>query len=161
MPAPHHASRYTAQIDSPLGPLAARASEKGITELRFGALASEPLPGGVLGQLADELRAYFAGSLRVFRVPLDARGTEFEQRVWGELLRLPWGTTTSYGQIAHRLGMPGASRAVGRANGSNPVAIVIPCHRVIASTGKLHGYAGGLDNKRALLELEHASLFAH
>ncbi|MBX3358569.1 MAG: methylated-DNA--[protein]-cysteine S-methyltransferase [Phycisphaeraceae bacterium] len=112
--------------------------------------------------LAGELEEYFRGGRVEFTVPLAARGTAFQRRVWGELLRIPHGATTTYGAIARRLGDAGASRAVGAANGANPIAVVVPCHRVIDSQGGLHGYAGGLHRKRFLLDLEGsgATLFA-
>jgi methylated-DNA-[protein]-cysteine S-methyltransferase len=119
----------------------------------------------VLGEARQQLERYLAGQLQQFRLPLGATGTPFQQRVWTELTRIPYGSTASYGEIALRLGMPrGASRAVGLANGANPLAIVVPCHRVIGSSGTLTGYAGGLDRKRFLLGLEatavEGSLFA-
>jgi len=105
-------------------------------------------------RLVEELDSYFAGKLRQFSVPLDLRGTEFQLRVWECLYSIPYGETLSYGQVAHAIARPTASRAVGRANGSNPVSIVVPCHRVIGANGKLVGYGGGLDRKQALLDLE-------
>ncbi len=105
-------------------------------------------------RLADELDAYFAGTLRQFSVPLDIRGTEFQRQVWDCLYSIPYGETRSYGQVAHAIARPTASRAVGGANGSNPISIVVPCHRVIGANGKLVGYGGGLDRKEALLDLE-------
>ena len=104
--------------------------------------------------VARELDEYFAGRLRDFTVPLDLRGTPFQCQVWELLCSIPYGETRSYGQVAHALGRPLAVRAVGRAIGSNPVAIVVPCHRVIGSDGRLIGYGGGLDKKQALLNLE-------
>jgi len=104
--------------------------------------------------VARELDEYFTGRLREFTVPLDMRGTPFQRQVWELLRGIPYGETRSYGQIAHALGNPTAVRAVGGANGSNPVSIVVPCHRVIGSDGKLTGYGGGLDRKEALLNLE-------
>jgi methylated-DNA-[protein]-cysteine S-methyltransferase len=101
-----------------------------------------------------QLDAYFAGRLRVFELPLAPQGTEFQRTVWDALLRIPYGETTSYGALARSLGKPEASRAVGLANGRNPIPIVIPCHRVIGSGGSLTGYGGGLDLKRRLLALE-------
>jgi methylated-DNA-[protein]-cysteine S-methyltransferase len=101
-----------------------------------------------------QLKAYFAGKLREFDLPLAPQGTDFQQRVWLALLRIPYGATASYGDIARAVGEPGASRAVGAANGQNPVAIIIPCHRVIGANGTLTGYGGGLPNKKFLLELE-------
>ncbi len=108
----------------------------------------------ILQEAARQLRAYFNGELREFSVPLDLRGTAFQLRVWGELLRIPYGETRSYAWIARRIGSQGASRAVGAANGRNPVAVIVPCHRVVASDGKLGGYSGGLDVKSLLLYLE-------
>jgi methylated-DNA-[protein]-cysteine S-methyltransferase len=101
-----------------------------------------------------QLRAYFAGELTDFDLPLSLEGTEFQLRVWRSLRRIPYGETISYGQLATRLGNPKASRAVGLANGSNPIPIIVPCHRVIGSNGSLVGYGGGLKNKKALLALE-------
>jgi methylated-DNA-[protein]-cysteine S-methyltransferase len=96
--------------------------------------------------------------VRTFDLPVARRGTAFQQRVWSELEKIPYGTTSSYGEIAARLGLPmGASRAVGTANGSNPIAIVVPCHRVIGANGKLVGYAAGLERKKYLLDLESAT----
>jgi O-6-methylguanine DNA methyltransferase len=109
-----------------------------------------------MNQAANELLAYFAGNLRVFTVPLDMQGTDFQLRVWNQLLKIPYGETRSYAQVAEAIGRPKAVRAVGAANGSNPVAIVVPCHRVIGSSGKLTGYGGGLPLKKKLLELEGA-----
>ena len=157
-------------IDSPVGPLAAAAIADGVCLLEFSRpdrletqLASlrrwfggEPQPGRNehLEQLREELAAYFAGTRTRFTVPLVAPGTPFQERVWAELLRIPYGETRSYGEIARQIGSPGAFRAVGLANGHNPIGIIVPCHRVIGSNGSLTGYGGGLDRKRALLELE-------
>lgn len=105
-------------------------------------------------KVAAELDAYFAGDLRQFSVPLDLRGTDFQRQVWELLQGIPYGETCSYGQIAGAMGHPNASRAVGRATGTNPVAIIVPCHRVIGANGKLVGYGSGLDKKQALLNLE-------
>ena len=104
--------------------------------------------------LKTQFDAYFAGGLRRFTIPLDLRGTSFQRRVWGLLAEIPWGETRSYLQIAEALGSPKAARAVGRAVGTNPISIVIPCHRVIGSDGSLTGYGGGLERKIALLEIE-------
>jgi methylated-DNA-[protein]-cysteine S-methyltransferase len=123
-----------------------------------------PGPGGTgaPGDPADEpfaaaarqLAAYFAGQLTRFSLPLSPRGTEFQRQVWAALQEIPYGQTVTYGQLAADLGRPAASRAVGLANGRNPVSIVVPCHRVIGSDGSLTGYGGGLDRKRYLLDLE-------
>jgi methylated-DNA-[protein]-cysteine S-methyltransferase len=110
----------------------------------------------VLVELARELRAYFAADLRRFEVPLDIQGTDFQKRVWHQLLTIPFGATRSYRQVATAIGAESAVRAVGAANGANPIAIVVPCHRVIGTSGKLTGYGGGLPLKRRLLELEGA-----
>lgn len=124
-------------------------------------VGSHPL----LDQLCGELLAYFAGDLQQFTVPLDTPGTDWQQRVWDALTTIPYGQTVSYGQLAEQLDNPGGSRAVGLANGRNRVSIVIPCHRVIAADGTLHGYGGGIERKRALLDHEQlhagAGLFAH
>ena len=109
-----------------------------------------------LREAASQLHAYFAGDLRRFELPLDMHGTEFQKRVWRELEKIPYGETRSYAQVAAAIGTPNAVRAVGAANGSNPVAIVVPCHRVIGSGGRLTGYGGGLPLKKRLLELEGA-----
>jgi methylated-DNA-[protein]-cysteine S-methyltransferase len=103
-----------------------------------------------------QLRAYFAGQLRHFDLLLDLRGTDFQRRVWRELERIPYGETRSYRQIAEAIGAPRAVRAVGAANGANPIPIVVPCHRVIGANGKLVGYGGGLPLKKRLLQLEGA-----
>jgi methylated-DNA-[protein]-cysteine S-methyltransferase len=110
----------------------------------------------LLREAANQLQAYFAGTLRQFDIPLDMLGTDFQKRVWRQLEEIPYGETRSYAQIAAAVGRPKAVRAVGAANGSNPVAIVVPCHRVIGANGKLTGYGGGLPLKKRLLELEGA-----
>ena len=105
-------------------------------------------------ETARQLDAYFAGELKDFEIPLDMRGTDFQKTVWTQLTAIPYGETWSYGEMAAAIGKPTASRAVGHANGQNPISIIVPCHRVIGSSGKLVGYGGGLDRKRALLALE-------
>jgi methylated-DNA-[protein]-cysteine S-methyltransferase len=102
----------------------------------------------------DQLGEYFAGERTEFDVPVAPLGTPFQERVWAALTRIPYGRTASYGEVARSLGDPGASRAVGTANGRNPISIIVPCHRVIGTDGKLTGYAGGVERKRFLLELE-------
>lgn len=112
----------------------------------------------VVARACCQLREYFAGERHEFDLPLAPAGTDFQRRVWAVLREIPYGHTTSYGQVAARLGMaPGASRAVGAANGANPIAIVVPCHRVVGADGTLTGYAGGLERKRTLLDLERAA----
>ena len=115
--------------------------------------------GGVIERAAEQLDEYFAGDRTVFDVPFASAGSPLEEQVWNELRRVPYGTTTTYGQIASDLGMgPGAARAVGAANGRNPLSIIVPCHRVVGATGSLTGYAGGLEAKRSLLT--HEARFA-
>ena len=106
----------------------------------------------------EQLEAYFAKELTTFDVPLRLSGTPFQERVWAALLDIPFGQTESYGALATRIGHPGAARAVGLANGRNPISIIVPCHRVVGASGTLTGYGGGLDRKRVLLELEAAQL---
>lgn len=126
-------------------------------ERRYGASWAEPTPpSGVLAHLSEELEAYFAGRLREFTVPLISPGPPFHKRVWAELRRIPFGETVSYIELARRLDKEQGSRAVGQANGANRIAIVIPCHRVIAADGTLGGYGGKLWRKQRLLELEGA-----
>jgi methylated-DNA-[protein]-cysteine S-methyltransferase len=110
---------------------------------------------------AEQLKEYFAGTRRAFELPLNLVGTPFERQAWLALATIPYGTTVSYGEQARRLGHPRAARAVGAANGRNPVSIVLPCHRVVGVGGALTGYAGGLDAKRTLLEHEARVLAAH
>jgi methylated-DNA-[protein]-cysteine S-methyltransferase len=110
----------------------------------------------LLLEAASQLRTYFAGALREFSLPLDMQGTEFQKRVWGQVAAIPYGETRSYLQIATAIGSPRAVRAVGAANGANPVPIMVPCHRVIGAKGSLVGYGGGLAMKKRLLELEGA-----
>ena len=148
---------------SPVGPLLLVASEAG-TELArvwFDPTESDLATAGerydahpLLVEAAAQLDAYGNGYLTDFTVPLDLRGTPFQLRVWDELTRIPYGTTISYGELARRLGAPKASRAVGLANGRNPVAIIVPCHRVIGASGRLTGYGGGIERKRWLLDHE-------
>ena len=116
--------------------------------------APEPGTSPLLERLESQLREFLAGERQAFDIPLDTPGSAFQERVWRELTAIPYGATMSYGELAARVGVPAASRAVGRANGSNRLAIVIPCHRVVGATGRLTGYAGGLATKRRLLELE-------
>ncbi|MCZ6872382.1 MAG: methylated-DNA--[protein]-cysteine S-methyltransferase [bacterium] len=146
---------------SPLGPILIAGDAAGLRLINFqpDSALSQPAPDWVedrqpLREALDQLDAYFAGTMQDFTLKLAPAGTPFQQSVWHALQDIPYGETTSYGTLAKQLGKPKASRAVGAANGRNPLAIVIPCHRVIGSTGKLTGYAGGLDLKKALLALE-------
>lgn len=146
--------------ESPLGPLILRAGPQGLRaigwpEAREGLDASHRDPGfGALPVARAQLEEYFAGRRRAFDLPLDLRGTPFQRRVWDELSRIPYGATTSYGQVAERVGRPERARAIGGAVGRTPVPIVVPCHRVVGADGGLTGYGGGLPRKRALLALE-------
>lgn len=166
------ASLVECAIESPLGPLHAVASPTGLTLLEFAdrrALPTElrdaarqfgaPIEPGTnehLEQTRAELAEYFAGTRRVFSIPLDLRGTDFQRRVWDRLLAIPCGETRTYSGIARELGDEKSLRAVGMANGKNRIAIIVPCHRVIAADGSLWGYGGGLERKRRLLEHEGA-----
>ena len=148
-------------VDSPVGPLTLAGADGVLHHLRMAEQSHEPdrsgwLPGGPeeFGDVAEQLAAYFAGELTDFDVALQMTGTEFQRRVWAALRTIPYGETRSYGQIAAQLGAPGASRAVGLANGRNPISIIVPCHRVIGAGGAMTGYGGGLDRKRTLLALE-------
>lgn len=143
-------------MESPLGPLRIAVSDGALRELSFASGIEAPEGGDdpVLEETRSQLMEYFAGKRRVFDLPLAPEGTDFQRRVWQALLDIPWGETRSYGQIAAALGQPGASRAVGMANNRNPISIIVPCHRVIGSDGKLVGYGGGLEKKRLLLQLE-------
>jgi len=152
---------YT-QIDSPIGPLLLVADASGLRRIEFisSPRARHPEPGWQedsrpLKEVIRQLRAYFAGRLETFDLPLVPEGTDFQQKVWRKLCDIPYGETISYGTLARRIGNPKASRAVGLANGSNPIPVIIPCHRVIGSNGKLTGYGGGLPIKERLLALEH------
>jgi methylated-DNA-[protein]-cysteine S-methyltransferase len=147
---------HTAGLESPIGTLEITGSAAGIRSIRFAedfVTDSEDLPS-TLRDCVTQLAEYFAGRRHAFTLKLDLQGTDFELRVWTELLNIPFGHTQTYRQIAARLGDPNAVRAVGRANGSNPVAIVVPCHRVLGSDGSLTGYAGGLARKEWLLAHE-------
>lgn len=145
-------------VPSPIGNLTLYAEGDAVTALLMDMGQAKPPdePSPVLRVLASELEAYFAGELRDFSVPLSPKGTAFQRRVWDALVQIPYGETTTYGELARRLSDPNATRAVGLANGKNPIAIVIPCHRVIGASGRLVGFGGGLDRKRALLTLEGA-----
>jgi methylated-DNA-[protein]-cysteine S-methyltransferase len=150
-------------IDSPVGRLKLVASDKGLVavlwendkpnRVRLGAMIADQRHP-ILLVTERQLEQYFAGERKTFSVPLDMRGTSFQKNVWEALLAIPFGETRSYGQLAKQLGNARAMRAVGAANGRNPVSIIVPCHRVIGSSGKLIGFAGGLETKARLLSLE-------
>ncbi|MFI9827681.1 methylated-DNA--[protein]-cysteine S-methyltransferase [Streptomyces sp. NPDC051913] len=154
-------------IDSPYGPLTLVATDGTLSNLymtdqrhrpaqeTFGARDDRPF-----GEAVDQLEAYFASELKEFTLELHLHGTPFQRGVWDQLLRIPYGETRSYGDLAEALGNPGASRAVGLANGKNPISIIVPCHRVVGSNGSLTGYGGGLERKQRLLDFEQgAALF--
>lgn len=164
---------YTSTVDSPCGPLLCVVDAAGaVVRIEFGngresqrvtermkaagvEIVEDP---GRTAELRRQLAEYFAGERRDFDLALAPEGTPFERSVWNELRKIPFGETRSYGEIATALGRPGAARAVGRANGANPIPIVVPCHRVIGSDGSLTGFGGGLETKSLLLELEGLSL---
>jgi methylated-DNA-[protein]-cysteine S-methyltransferase len=148
-------------VDSPIGPLTLIAEQGKLTGLQFGDVP--PAAGtSADGSVADEpfasaaaqLAAYFAGKLKAFDLPLAPAGTPFQLRVWTALQTIPYGQTVSYGQLARQVGSPAASRAVGLANGRNPIPLIFPCHRVVGADGSLTGYGGGLHRKQFLLDLE-------
>jgi methylated-DNA-[protein]-cysteine S-methyltransferase len=158
---------YYSYMTSPLGPLLIAGDSAGLRLIHFQRDTTPPSVASdwhedrqFLGAAMEQITAYFAGTLRQFSLALAPQGTPFQQAVWRALQDIPYGATTSYGALARQLGKPQAARAVGAANGRNPLALVIPCHRVVGSTGKLIGYAGGLDIKQALLAFErrHAPL---
>ena len=165
-----------ARLETPIGQLLIGASEAGAikclrtpTEGRYtDAKTQKPFQipedwredKAGLAQALTQLREYFDGTRQEFDLDLDPDGTPFQKEVWAALQRIPYGITTSYGELAKSLGRPSASRAVGAANGKNPIAIVVPCHRVIGKDGSLTGYAGGLTVKRALLELEKVGVIS-
>jgi methylated-DNA-[protein]-cysteine S-methyltransferase len=148
-------------MDSPIGELTLTAVDGALTGVHMSKQRHTPrLPAGCerddagLTHVVEQLDAYFAGTLTDFELPITMRGTDFQRRVWAGLREIPYGETISYGELARHVGNPKASRAVGLANGRNPVAIIVPCHRVIGADGSLTGYGGGLDRKVWLLEHE-------
>ncbi|WP_207929212.1 methylated-DNA--[protein]-cysteine S-methyltransferase [Actinomadura sp. 6K520] len=151
-------------VDSPVGPLTLMAQDGALRALYMEVQRHRPpaetfgVPGDLhdepFATVAEQLTAYFAGELTKFDLPLTLNGTPFQKRVWALLQEIPYGETVTYGELAAELGKPSASRAVGLANGRNPIGVIVPCHRVIGSTGGLTGYGGGLDRKRYLLDFE-------
>jgi methylated-DNA-[protein]-cysteine S-methyltransferase len=161
------AARCTAQalVDTPLGPVRIARTANGLAGLWFegqkhhpGALKAPMLPTDpLLREAAAQLQRYFAGDASAFALPLDLQGTPFQRAVWEALLRIPAGRTCSYGELARAIGRPSAVRAVGAAVGRNPASLVVPCHRVLGQDGSLTGYAGGVQRKQSLLQLEAAA----
>lgn len=152
-------SRYFCQyLPTPIGTLEIQADEYSLLKIGFVDQQQLTRANAVTEQAHQQLSEYLLGQRRVFTLPLGALGTPFQQQVWQLLNKLPYGQTCSYQYIANQLGNPGAVRAVGAANGKNPLAIVVPCHRVIGANGSLTGYAGGLKRKSWLLELESSQL---
>lgn len=156
------ATRYRV-IESPVGPLTLAGNDQALTHLRLQEQNHPPkgqdawiLDERAFPEVVDQINAYFAGKLTEFNVTLSLGGTPFQQEVWSTLRGIPFGETVSYGEVAARIGKPTASRAVGLANGRNPVAIIVPCHRVVGSTGALKGYAAGPARKQRLLDLEQS-----
>lgn len=148
-------------VDSPIGPLLLAGRDGVLTNLAMDGAAHPPKGAEAwerddssFAGVVEQLDAYFAGRLTSFDVALAPEGTEFQHKVWARLRAIPYGEVRSYGQIAAEIGQPGASRAVGLANGRNPIAVIVPCHRVIGADGSLTGFGGGLGRKQALLELE-------
>ena len=152
-------------IDSPVGPITLGGDDDVLTQLVMHEQRHAPRDQyewpqdpNAFGDVVDQLKAYWAGELTDFDVPVRLEGTDFQRRVWAGLMDIPYGTTWSYGQLALHIGAHNAQRAVGLANGKNPVAIIVPCHRVIGAAGKLVGYGGGLERKSFLLALEGVTL---
>ena len=152
---------YYTTMESPVGTLRLVAEELGLRMVWFVRGRKEEKPdaewkedAAFFADVMRQLNAYFAGELREFEIPLLMLGTEFQKRVWKTLQTIPYGETMSYGELAKKIGDPKAVRAVGAANGQNPIPIIVPCHRVIGSDGSLTGFGGGLENKKKLLELE-------
>ncbi|HKD06971.1 MAG TPA: methylated-DNA--[protein]-cysteine S-methyltransferase [Bryobacteraceae bacterium] len=139
------------KIETPMGMAWASVENGVVTRFGFG---DDPHESAADPDVARQVDEYFGGARAAFDLPLAPRGSAFQKRVWSELMRIPFGETISYAELARRVGRPGASRAVGRANATNPIALIIPCHRVIGSTGALTGYAFGVDLKRKLIEWE-------
>lgn len=167
------ASLFVADLDTPIGRMQLAATERGLCHVGLPHASGPGLAGfaarylaharrehafAPLRDAARQILEYLEGKRRVFNLPLDCYGTLFQRRVWTALRAIPYGETCSYGELAERLDRPGAARAVGSANGANPLALVIPCHRVVAAGGRIGGYAGGIALKQRLLAMECAAL---
>jgi len=155
---------FVSRLSTPIGELTLTASDTALTGVAFPswrhrrARARRDTMSEVLGRAKDQLTEYFTGTRTTFDIPLDAAGSEFERRVWDLLRAIPYGATTTYGELAKRLGSTKEARAVGAANGTNPIPIIVPCHRVIGANGDLIGFGGGIERKRWLLQHEGALL---
>jgi methylated-DNA-[protein]-cysteine S-methyltransferase len=146
---------YWSVVDSPIGDLTLAVDETGLCRLHFGGTDRPQDNDPLLSEAAEQLKAYFAGELQGFTLPLSIRGgSDFERAVWQQLTRIPYGEMQTYGDVAKIVGDAGAARAVGTACNRNPIAIVVPCHRVVGAGGKMVGFGGGIPTKRHLLELE-------
>jgi methylated-DNA-[protein]-cysteine S-methyltransferase len=143
-------------VESPIGPLLLSAEAGRLSGVAFGRAAGRRSSARLFTEAEAQLQAYFAGELERFELPLAPRGTAFQHSVWDAVGEIPYGTTTTYSELAARLGRPSACRAVGAANGRNPLPVIVPCHRVVGATGALTGYGGGLHRKQLLLALEAA-----
>ena len=143
-------------VETPIGTLWLGGDENGLHTISFDRMPHVGCPPGIAREARVQLRAYFAAELERFELPLAPRGTDFQRRVWAAVAAIPYGTTATYSEIAAAIGRASACRAVGAANGRNPLPIVVPCHRVVGAAGALTGYGGGLERKRALLDLEAA-----
>jgi O-6-methylguanine DNA methyltransferase len=173
MPTNNQPISYWTTTADLLGPLRLAATLTGLCKLALGRESDDAFQAWLarilrparltrqktplIEQALDEIAAYLAGQLRVFHTSLDLRGTDFQRQVWAEVCRVPYGVTASYGELAERVGRPRAARAVGAANGANPLPLFVPCHRLVGSNGALRGYGGGLEIKAALLRLESAA----
>ncbi len=155
---------FVSRLSTPIGELTLTASDTALTGVAFPSWRHRPARARrdtmseVLGRAKDQLTEYFTGTRTTFDIPLDAAGSEFEHRVWDLLRAIPYGATTTYGELAKRLGSTKEARAVGAANGKNPIPIIVPCHRVIGANGDLTGFGGGIERKRWLLQHEGALL---
>jgi methylated-DNA-[protein]-cysteine S-methyltransferase len=149
---------FSTQFPTTVGPLTLEGDDRVLTRVGFGAATTPQGDAQAVSAAAIQLEQYLAGERTEFDLDVEVDGTDFERRVWDAVRAIPYGQTASYAEIARQIGRPGACRAVGRANGRNPLAVIVPCHRVVGSDGSLTGYAGGIEMKRALLDLEAANV---
>lgn len=156
-------AKFALVMDSPVGALTLTSDGHALTSLLFEGSKERPgidelKPDAIVKETKKQLEEFFARKRKTFEVPLLAEGTDFQREVWGALTRIPYGETRSYAQLAKSIGKPKAMRAVGAANGRNPIAIIVPCHRVIGADGSLTGFGGGMENKARLLDFERGQL---